>query len=262
MTDMLHEAGLTLEPWSLPLTGALLLLAMVVAYLLGRNWAAHHAGNPLDNPVLSGMFGLLALLMAFALSLAIGRFEERRRLVVAEANAISTMDTNLALLSSKETSSLKPGLAEYAAIRVAVGNTADDTAWQVRWNEGNAQRARFGKDLFAILRSGSPDTRTPLLAQSYSAMGDAATMRHAARQAHLPAEVLVLLGLYCLAAAGVLGSAHAHKHGSGLVGASLLLALLASAFVVILDLDQPRRGTIIVPQDELAAVAAQLDSQR
>ena len=36
------------------------------------------------------MLGLLALLLAFSLSIAINRYDERRQLVVAEANSIGT----------------------------------------------------------------------------------------------------------------------------------------------------------------------------
>lgn len=85
---------------SLGLPGLGLLLAMLAAWWAGvavhqriRQPEAGAAGG--ESYVLSGAFGLLALLMAFAFSLAIGRYEARRLLVVEEANAVGTMPPGL-----------------------------------------------------------------------------------------------------------------------------------------------------------------------
>ena len=66
--------------------------------------------DTIDGVVVSGVFGLMALLMAFSFSLAIGRFKERRADVVEEANAISTM---YSLLPAEPRVALERELATY-----------------------------------------------------------------------------------------------------------------------------------------------------
>ena len=48
------------------------------------------ASDGLEGYIVSAVLGLLALLMGFTFSLAVDRFEIRRSLVLAEANAIGT----------------------------------------------------------------------------------------------------------------------------------------------------------------------------
>src|SRR5215472_12637092 len=60
---------------------------------------------------------LLSLLLAFTVSMAAGRFEERRNLVVAEANAISTSYLRAQLFSEPGRSRLGALLSQYARER-------------------------------------------------------------------------------------------------------------------------------------------------
>src|SRR5437764_9959714 len=68
-----------------------LLGATVLGAVLGRR--ARHRSDTLKEPfgVLQGaLLGVVGLLLAFGLSLAVSRYEDRRANVVAEANAIGT----------------------------------------------------------------------------------------------------------------------------------------------------------------------------
>ncbi|WP_338645221.1 hypothetical protein [Novosphingobium olei] len=245
----------------LMLVGSGLLLAMIGSYGLGS--VLHGVllrGRPDtstndESYVLSGVFGLLALLMAFGFSLAIGRYETRRELVTSEANAISTMASRLSLLDEAQRAALLTPLATYARARAQSGLIDDDTRWEKAAREAALQCDGFGKRLFATLRSMPPDTRGPSLTQAYNDMCDVATARHAARKARLPAEVLLLLALYCCAGATMLGYTLAGTGKRHLLASAIFFALLSSAFVTILDLDRPRGGAILVPQEELETVA-------
>src|SRR4051794_41833261 len=68
-----------------------LLGATVLGTVLGRR--VRHRSDPLKEPfgVLRGaLLGVVGLLLAFGLSLAVSRYEDRRANVVSEANAIGT----------------------------------------------------------------------------------------------------------------------------------------------------------------------------
>src|SRR3954463_15818483 len=82
----------SLSSWQL----ALLILAVVgaatLAGHLGGRYLRQHSGT-LREPfgVLQGaLLGVVGLILAFGLSLAVGRYEDRRAATVAEANAIGT----------------------------------------------------------------------------------------------------------------------------------------------------------------------------
>lgn len=246
---------------SLLIPGAALFAAMVAAWWGGRTVfrrahpvaAARASSDP--GYALSGVFGLLALLMAFAFSLAIGRYETRRQLVVDEANAIGTMATRLALLDDAQRQPLARQLAAYARSRAATSLVGTESDWQAEHDQTARACGQFGDALFGVLRAVPPDTRGPMLVQAYNTMCDITTSRHAARKARLPAEVMVLLALFCCAGAAMLGYTDGKERRREALPSLLFFALLAAAFVTILDLDNPRVGAILVPQDELEAVA-------
>lgn len=259
-----------LDDISLYVVLPLVFIGMFAACLFGQFLNARTGHNRkesaddrgLDGFVVSGIFGLMALLMAFSFSLAIGRFEERRADVVEEANAISTMYSRLALLPDAQRRPLEADIRQYARLRVAWGSAH---RWQAM--ERFAARAdtvsdRFAARLFAIVREGPADPRMVTLINAYNAMSDIAATRHALRQAHLPGGVIVLLAIFLFGASVVLGFTTNDRKAHSQVGSAMLLALLALlalAFCAILDLDRPTRGTFLVPQDEMIRLAAKLN---
>ena len=117
------------------LTLTLLLVAIVggviaAGVLLGRYLRKH--SDTLREPfgVLQGaLLGVVGLILAFGLSLAVGRYEDRRAAVVAEANAIGTTYLRAQLLAEPERSRSLALLREYTdlAIRLShdVPNSSD-----------------------------------------------------------------------------------------------------------------------------------------
>ena len=81
-----------LSTWVLVLLlTAVMAAATVTGLLVGRRLAAHgeHVREPFG--VLQGaLIGFMGLILAFGLSLALGRYEDRRADVVDESNAIGT----------------------------------------------------------------------------------------------------------------------------------------------------------------------------
>lgn len=242
----------------------ILIIAMGAAYEAGM-WlhvrlrsradaARRDSGD--ESQALAGVFGLLALLMAFAFSLALDRYEERRALVTAEGNAVGTFAVRLQLLPPAQRAPLHSELRDYAAARLDLSSTDDSTvAGQLRVDR---LYDALGRSLYAKLAEAPPDVRTSLLVQAFDTLGDAATERRAARSARLPTPVLALLMLYCIAGAAMLGYAVAAVGARHRISATVFFLLLGLAFATVLDLDRPRGGMIVVPQDELELAVAQL----
>jgi hypothetical protein len=240
---------------------------MAVAYEGGLR--LHHALRPFadgkrndssdESHSMAGVFGLLALLLAFAFGLALNRYEERRNLVTSEASAISTFASRLELLPAASRDELRPMLNDYARARLAASlDEAGDLSGR---SHGIDQlHGRLESQLYAVLAGQPADTRTSLLVQSFDALDDVATERQAARAARLPGTVVDLLALYCIVGALMLGYAVAATNSRHRVTAAIFFALLAFAFATILDLDRPRGGLITVPQDLLEQTVSKLAS--
>jgi hypothetical protein len=225
--------------------------------LLDRRTSSGKLESNGENFIISGVFGLLALLMAFSFSMALNRFEERRELVIEEANAIGTMNDRLLLLGA-DAARLRVLLVEYAESRAKAGRVWNVQEGDTLYSEAMQRHDAFGQALFDTLARLPSDSRSVLLIPAYNDMGDIAAARFAARETRLPAAVLGLLALHFLFGAAMLGYTLApttNRHR----GASLaFFALLALAFGTILDIDRPRRGSITVPQAALERAVEQL----
>ena len=111
------------------LIGATLFAAQVVAREAGslaRRRIAGKADSPAEETsdkslILSGVLGLLVLMIAFTFSLAMNRYETRRDLVVAEANAIGTAEVRVQLLASPQGAELARLLHAHSRTRLQFG---------------------------------------------------------------------------------------------------------------------------------------------
>src|SRR5438128_650672 len=114
--------------WDLPIfvVALALLVGMLSAYELGIR--AHNrlraradskrSGSSDEGFILSGVLGLLALLMAFSFSMAVGRYENRRELMLTEANAISSFDLMAEAVKAPFTDQMRAELRPYASARL------------------------------------------------------------------------------------------------------------------------------------------------
>lgn len=265
---MMARGERMLDQISLWLVVILLCAAMAIAYEAGiklhsrlrRHADAKKPGSSDESYAMSGTFGLLALLLAFSFGLALSRYEERRNLVTKEANAISTFAARLPLLAPADRIPLRQELAAYATARLEAESGETSDARIPALHSAQVSHDRLSADLYATLARMPADVRTTLLVQALDQMGDVAIERQAAHAAHLPASVLALLSLYCVIGSLMLGYAVAGENARHRAIAWVFFLLLSSAFATVLDLDRPRGGVIVVPQDEMQQVAQQVAS--
>ena len=95
-------------------------------------------------------------------------------------------------------------------------------------------------------------SQTPALAnalvQSITRMIEVQAQRKAALDARIPPAVLFALMAYAVGVAGILGYVAAGAHGHRSHISWVLFMLIALAFIIILDLDRPGDGLIIVSE--------------
>lgn len=251
-----------LTDWPLAVLAIGLLVAMLVAHEFGlaaqRRFNRGVTGSADEGFILSGVLGLLALLLGFSFSLALERHEHRRALVVAEANAISTFAHRVELLDAPMRAAIHRRLLAYAEARVRVGNLPASAARTTARAESDRLAAALNAQTIAAARLESKPAVTSLVMQALDTMGDVATERRATIDAVLPESVIGLLALYCVLAAAMLGHAVAASGGRHRIAGGALFVLLALAFATILDLDRPRSGAIQIPQTPMIAAVAAL----
>ncbi|TRW15082.1 bestrophin-like domain [Glacieibacterium frigidum] len=210
-----------------------------------------------EGHLVGAALGLLALLLGFTFSLALGRFEERRELVVHEANAIGTVWLRADLLAPEPRAETRRLLISYADARLQLAAAGEDAQGVAA---ADARTEALQRDLWRVVTpAAAVMANAPLGAATVSDltdMFDLADARHAALRTRIPTRVVVVLALYALISAGILGYTTQRGKLRHRLATTALLALLAMTIGMVLDLDRPRSGAIVVDQSPLEDVRA------
>ena len=209
--------------------------------------------------VQGALVGLVALLLAFGLTMAVGRYESRRSAVVLEANAIGTTYLRAQTLAEPVRSESLDLLRRYGDARIALSDSVPDSA---PFEAASARSVAIQNKLWAL--AGDAMDQAPLesaprlYVETLNDMIDAHTTRVAALDNRIPAPVLWLQIAASALALFVLGMVLA-SHNRGVLMVLFAAALLTVMLLVIFDLDRPHRGLITVPDAPLVAVRASMN---
>jgi hypothetical protein len=216
--------------------------------------AAQHEGY--EGYIVSAVLGLLALLMGFTFSLAIDRFDSRRILVLHEANAIGTTYLRAQLLEEPHRARISALLLAYTGNRIALAGDGASA-------EMLADNDRLITDLWTATAAAFPAIKDLDFSSSFletmNNLIDLDAARKAARGAHVPTEVLVVLFIYLAVTAGVLG--YVLGASGRRAAAGFLLVLLTLSLVLVIDIDRPTRGGVLESQAPMSRLAETLRSQ-
>jgi len=242
-----------LGTWELGLVVFVLILgSTALGVFLGRR--VRHLSDRLKEPfgiLQAALLGVVGLILAFGLSLAVTRYEDRRANVVAEANAIGTTFLRAQTLAEPVRSRSLDLLTEYtrSAVRLSdhVPGSADARA-------AAAQEEEIQRELWRLageaLDERPRDSAPRLYVETLNEMIDDEAVRVAALGNRVPTPVLVLQLLGSAFALGVLG-AYLAIMGRGVPVVFLAAVLVAFLLLVTADLDRPTRGMIRVPDTTL-----------
>jgi hypothetical protein len=213
-----------------------------------------HLSESLREPfgVLQGaLLGVVGLLLAFGLSLAVSRYEDRRSNIVSEANAIGTTYLRAQTLAEPIRSSSLDLLVRYTRIAIRV---SDQVPGGDEANNARVQEERIERRLWALAGEAldmAPTASAPrLYVETLNEMIDGETVRVAALSNRVPTAVLVLEILGSALALGLL-AAYLAIVGRGVLAVLLASALVAFLLLVTADLDRPTRGMIQIPDSAL-----------
>jgi hypothetical protein len=234
--------------------------ATATGVLLGRR--LRHHSEVLREPfgVLQGaLLGVVGLILAFGLSLAVGRYEGRRTAVVDEANAIGTTYLRAQLIAEPARTRSLALLREYTdlAIRLAHDVPSSSDMRRTAAEEGVVQRRLWrlaGEALDADPVASGPR----LYVDSLNTMIDMQTVRISGLNNRVPGAVLALEVTGAAIALGLLGL-FLSVLGRGLLPIVFAAALVSMLLLVTFDLDRPVRGLITVPATPLESLRASME---
>jgi hypothetical protein len=195
----------------------------------------------------AAMLGLLGLLLGFALSMAIARWDIRRDVIINEANAIGTLSLRAGLLEEPHRERLRETLRPYSDARIALGGS--------RSRPDALRKARRESEvlhvvIWSVVESANrPTTANATLAALISSANeliDLHELRLASVENHLPpALFLLLMALGALSVAFLAWSFGSASH-RGRVPMVLLALLIGAVLLLIMDVNRPQRGMVSV----------------
>ncbi len=206
--------------------------------------------------ILTASLTLLALIIGFTFSVALGRYDQRKNYEEAEANAIGTEYVRASLLPAADAARVRALLRSYLDQRILFYQTRDDN--QLRRIDSTT--AQLETDLWSAVQAPAAAQPNAITGLAVSGMNDVLNSEGYTRAAWLyriPVEAWGLMGAIAICCNVLIGyGAHGSK-AKGLL--FLVLPLLMSiSFFLIADIDTPRRGLIRVIPQNLARLSQDL----
>ena len=250
----------SLSSWEL----ALIIFGVVAAVagagvVLGRRLREHH--ETLREPfgaAQGALLGVVALILAFGLTLAVGRYEDRRAAVVADANAIGTTYLRAQLLAEPARTPSLGLLRRYTDLALRVSHEVPNSAAMQRTTaeEDALQRRLWGLGGQAL--AAAPIASGPrLYVDALNNMIDQQTVRLSALDNRVPGSVLALEVIGAAIALGLLGL-YLSVLGRGVWPMAFATVLVTMLLLVTFDLDRPTRGLITIPDTPYTALQASM----
>ena len=237
---------------------AVSLIGILVFFEVGRKIGLHRLKKS-SSGLASGIgasegvvFALLGLLIAFTFTGAATRFEDRRHLIVEEANDIGTAYLRIDLLAIENQLVLRELFKRYTDQRLKTYRDAHDFK-SIMPNQQTT--AALQQDIWraAITAGKNPNANADankLLLPALNAMIDITTTRTVASRNHPPIAIYFLLFGLSLIAAMLIGygtSTNTDRVWLHKIAFALVITLTS---YIIIDLEYPRLGLIRIDADD------------
>jgi hypothetical protein len=193
--------------------------------------------------VVGSILALLAFLLAFTFNMAASRYEDRRQVILTEANAIGTTYLRAHLLITLQRPEIEKLLREYITLHLEIAKSSKNKEEMIKIiNESEKIQAQIWEKA-VIEANQNPSIITSLFIQSLNDLIDIHSKRLlVGGQNNIP--LLIWVGLFSVAIIGLSSTGYQ----SGLDGIRKLFITIGLALVfaivltLIADLDHPRKG--------------------
>lgn len=242
---------------------AVMLLAFEVGYRIGvrRPRVFKDEESEGGDFAITAMFATLGLILAFTYAFTVSRHQNRKQVVVDEANAIGTAFLRAGLMPNPEGAELKRALLEYARTRVATAeNIASRATVEETIRRSSEAQAKLWPITERIVLSKQPGPIEASLVAAINQVLDINTARITITYERVPQAILFMLLFVSAASLGIAGFSSGRSERFRRWRMTALALVLASVIFIIIDFDYPQQGFIRIPQQPLQSTIAEMEA--
>jgi hypothetical protein len=236
--------------WALyVITAAIVLASIEVGWRYG-NYRRQHSRDEKKAPISAAVgatLGLLAFLLAFTFGMAATRFDNRKQIVLQEANTIGTTYLRSDFLPEQSRDEARILLREYLALR-AGGASA------ILSPEGMAKSAGLQDRLWVIAAGAatqSDSIATGLFIQSLNEMIDLDAIRVTNLRNRIPDTIWFMLYVVTIFSMTAMGYQFGMTGTRSWATMIILVMVFTPVILMIADLDRPQTGLLRISQQPL-----------
>jgi hypothetical protein len=249
---------------SLPIAGVFVAFAITalvlyeVGFRFGRWWQGRTPEEK-EGPtgmIVGSILALMAFLLAITMGMATDRFDVRRSVVLAEANAVGTTYLRAGYLPEPVASQSRELLREYVPLRMAPGGVEAIEEVLARSDEILGELWTMAEGL---ARSTPDSEMLALYIESLNETIDVNTTRvTAALYARVPETIVDLLVIGAALTLGMVGFNAGLTARRSPLTALVLVVVLGAVIALIVDIDRPTGGTLTTSQQPLIMLQQQI----
>ena len=245
--------------WSIyNLTAVGLFLAAETGFRLGKlvqeGWPDQ--SEPSVGVMVGAALALLGFLLALVTSIAIGNFNQRRQLVVSEANAIDTTYLRAGYLADPYGVESRKLLREYVNLRT---KALDPRAREL----AIARSEQIHDELWLFAEEVAKEDPGPITALYLSSLNQVIDLHSERINAELGYRVppIIVLGLYVVAVMTMvlIGVHDSYREKHNLIALIMVVLIVSVVLLVIIDMDRSNVGMLQIPQKALIDLQQRLN---
>jgi hypothetical protein len=237
---------------SLLLIASLMFVALVIVTTVGYYIGKEHGKQAAIavkrektlGTITGAMLALLGFMLAVSLSMADSNFQARRKLVLDEANAISTSSLRARAVGGPQGAEIVRLLREYTRLRMdffAAGN--DPARLKTVYEKTSLLQSRIWDHASSVSRV-APTPISALLLASLNEVFDMGTARRWVLEVRIPPYIIKVLLSFTLLSMSMMGYYFGISGAPHPFFAIFLFIAFSVTILLIMDLDRPRSGFI------------------
>ncbi len=198
-----------------------------------------------SDPVTTALPFLLFLLIAVALLLAGSHFDDRRRLIVEEANAIGTALMRVDLYPEAEREAFREDFGHYITARIAYFEAGPSVAKaSAALEAGQLHRRRIWLRTIRLAQDSLQPAASDQMIPALNNLMALTTKREVGEMVRIPGSIVILLLVTALLTPFIVGYAAGTKGRMDWLVTGGFCLLVSLSVYIVLDLDQPRGGLV------------------
>ena len=195
-----------------------------------------------------GMTVLLSFLLGFTLPMTLPHYEQRRNLVIEEANAIGTVEQRAQMVPEPFRGKILGLLREYVDARIEFASERDEQGVRASAARAKHLQDEMWRENVAMAQQNPGLNINPIFAQSLGSLTDLNEQRLVAYETRIPGVIWFVLALISVMTCFVVG----YSMGRRLLLSMFVLPLtVAIVLSLVSELDSPRTGFIRAGQESM-----------